>query len=255
MLRDQRTSLQQLERNELLEIASKICHDSIEVFPIFECVKVFARLNESGQFTYARVKEDVASNNISLLDVCSRLKSHGRRQIVESALLAFEKFAADVWPFAPGSSSWIQLEILHPEISKNSTKNVPTILFRRACRLSTLESSEPQTSPLLERMFVRMSKTCPESSDGFSVVFRPSFRLKNVAGTGIFTEVLESTDAKAASRLSDAVLLENDVLLSSPGFYFRVGDVQYRVVSEKYTSKKDSPEAVKLPIPIAGWVK
>jgi hypothetical protein len=258
MLRDDRIPLSKVPSEKLSEIVEKLGYGSLEVFPIYECVKVFARLNSDSSLTYARSREDIHKELVTAEDVSSRLKSDSRSSVVLTALQEFEAVAKSAWPFAPGSSSWIQLEILHPEIKRVSVGNAPKIVVRRACRLSTGRRVTSSSSPLIERMFSRMSRDCPLHTENFEIVFSPSVRLKSMAGKGIVSEVKAATavgDTTVIENFCDELLRENGLLLTSPGFYFLIDENEYRVVSTKYSVKKDAQDSVKAAIPIAGWVK
>ena len=99
-----------------LNIADALCHSELEVSPVFECVKVFARINAEGKFVYARHKFDLGNSNISSLQIAERIKDPKRSAAVLQALFEVEEKCYSVWPFSQGSATWVLLEILHPEI-------------------------------------------------------------------------------------------------------------------------------------------
>lgn len=261
MLRESRQHLQDLNDDELLSLAETLCHGAIEAFPIYECVKVFARLDESGSLTYARHRDDIGSVRVTCEDVASRMKDESRSSVVLNALSAFEKVSVPEWPFAPGSSSWLQLEILHPTLRCKGPANEPTVVVRRACRLrSSVTTAEVVSSPLVDRIFESFRFKCPASAGEYKISFAPSFRLKNIAGSGLITEsaaLLQSDTSTAvvAERVSRRLIEENvhELASISPGFFVKVSGVEYRVASVEYTGRAIKEEkSLSAPLPFAG---
>ena len=263
MLREDRAKLQSLSSEEFKSVAEELCYSSPPAFLIHECIKVFARLTESGEFTYARSPQDLGTVIVPSTTISGRMKDSERSGVVLEALQQLEQVLKPVWPFAPGSSSWIQVEILHPSIRARSSSNNAALILRKACRISSAEG-KPRvvTSPLVEKVFKRFETSCPKKAGGFSVFVNPRVDLKNVAGKGIATECIalaEEGELREASEvLSSYILKENDILENSPGLSVDIAGKTYRIVSSKYTSsqdEKDSSESNKLGIPIAGWVR
>ena len=255
MLKSQRKRLHDLGEEEFFDIAEQVCHNHIEAFPVFECVKVFCRLTESGDMTYARHANDLGTLTITAEDIASRMKSPERESVVLEALRSLES-ANFPWPFSPGSSSWVQLEILDPSIRMKGPVNTPQIVFRRAVRLSTSRSEDTVTSsPLVERMFATLEKELPEVAGRFKLTFAPCLRLKNVAGLGIMSEALKVRDELSVSELAESlvssVLLENSQLPLSmnPGLFIRSSGEEYRVVSDCYYAVEKQEPASKESLP------
>jgi hypothetical protein len=265
VFKEKRTKLQSLDHDELTRVSEILCHESIEAFPIFECIKVFAKLTKSNTLTFVRHPNDLGIEHISAQDIASRMKNEQRSKIVCSALDDFSTAAIDIWPFAPGSSSWLQLEILHPEIRHKGPINRPSIVVRKACRLSSLKSQPLiSTSPLLERMFRSFVKSCPATAGSFEILARPSFFLKNIAGTGVITESKELLAEGSISQLDVAdyicqnLIKNNNSELAklSPGFFVKIEKESYHIVTTSYSSKLTSEnKPKKLPLLTAGWVK
>lgn len=265
MFREKRRKLQSLDFDDLVKVSESLCHDAVEAFPIFECVKVFAKLTSDHQITYARHPYDLGTSYINEAAIASRMKDPTRSEVVLSALTEFSKATKEVWPFAPGSSSWLQLEILHPSIRSKGPVNRPTIVVRKACRLSSSKVQPAiSTSPLLERMFADFEKFCPASAGEFNVVYRPSFFLKNIAGSGVMTECRESLEQSAMSlkEAADFIchnLIEkncHELTRTSPGFFVNVDKQTYHIVTTSYSQSSDEKnKPKKLPLPIVGWVK
>lgn len=264
MLKEERRYLQDLSREELLALAETLCHESPEVFPVYECVKVFVRLNEAEELTYARHRNDLGTTIVASDDIAARMKDPERRAVVFEALTSFEKAFAEVWPFSPGSNSWLQLEILHPTVRCKGPVNSPTIVVRKACRLSPSKTTATVTSsPLVERIFESFRAKCPEKAGDFKIAFAPSFRLKNIAGTGLISESSallagNTFPHTVAENIARALVEKNVHEFSgiSPGFFVKVGGTEYRVVTSEYTSRavrKEKPS--RLPLPFAGWMK
>ena len=175
MFREKQRYLQQLSPQEFLQVAESLCHRSLQVEPIYECIEVFARLTEAGEMSYARHSIDLGTELVSSSVIASRLKDQQRSDIVKDYLTVFEEAITPVWPFAPGSSSWVQLELLHPNRRLKGPINTPSIVLRKAVRLSSLDKSDPmKTSPLIERIFLTLEKKIPVSHSGISFVFSPT---------------------------------------------------------------------------------
>ena len=120
--------------------------------------------------------------------------------------------------------------------------NKPTIVLRKAVRFSSSKKEVTASStPLLERMFTRLEGRIPAELGRFQVVCNPTFRLKNIAGTGVVTESMESVDSGAsATKIAEtaACHLIRDNLghepFISPGFCFTLDGVEYQVTSRTY---------------------
>ena len=264
MLREKQRYLHQLPPQKFLQVAESLCHGSLQVEPIYECIKVFARLTESGQMSYARHSFDLGTELVSPSVIASRLKDQDRSEIVKDYLTVFEEAIAPIWPFAPGSSSWVQLELLHPNIRLKGPINKPSIVLRKAVRLSSLNKAEPmKTSPLIERIFLTLEKKIPVSHSGVSFVFSPTVTLKNIAGSGVITESREGLESGAdvsciAEALTEKLLKSNFPypVESNPGFYVKVEGAKYRVVSTLYKTAQnlnEDKDSLKLPpLPIVG---
>ena len=262
MLIERRQKVIDLKDDELLEVADILCHQSPVVRPIFECVKVFVRLHESGEFTYARHPLDLGSQRIAAPQISSRMNDPIREQVVLDALNAMEEACADAWPFAPGSSSWVLLEILHPRIVINGMQNSPTIIFRKAVRLNF--EGKHSSTPLIERMFEKLGKNIREQDvavGGFAFRVDPKLKLNNISGTGVFTK-LSSDDSlytEAKTEFIDELLESNfDIPVhQNPGFYFSIGGNAFSIRSNKFrAAPKRAKEKVALPpLPISGLLK
>ena len=264
MFKEKRIKLQSLNHNELTRISEILCHESLEVFPVFECIKVFARLTEDHRLTFVRHPSDLGTNYIGSQDIASRMKDSQRSEVVHQALSEFEITAVEAWPFAPGSNSWLQLEILHPSIRHRGPVNESAIVIRKACRLSSLNSKSPvSTSPLLERMFQSFIKSCPERTNSFKILARPSFFLKNLAGSGM-TESKELLSeglvdkSEVAENICSNLIEKNchELTKLSPGFFVKIGKESYHIVTTSYSSKPtEKSKSKKLPLLTAGWIK
>lgn len=277
MLTENRDNLRDLDGTELLEVADFLCHQSPIVRPIFECIKVFARLHESGNFTYARVPSDLGSQVVSAIDMSARMKHSKRCAVVLQALEVVENNCHESWPFSAGSSSWVLLEILHPEIRIAGSSNSPTVVFRKAVRLSP--RGIPSTSPLLERMFNSFHVPEGVQTAGWQFKVDPTAQLWNVSGDGVFTRLREQVEGmihlsesndlsgyktlleifeKTTSEFVDDLLESNfsGALVSNPGFYFDWKDRVYQVRGSKFAAKKKSTSKQRLaPLPILGVIR
>jgi hypothetical protein len=278
MLREARENIAVADGEKLLQIADFLCHQTPVVRPIFECVKVFVRLHESGQFTYARHPSDLGTTVVAATDISSRMKSIERRLAIREALEEVEFRCQESWPFSPGSSSWILVEVLHPEFKIAAAENKPTIIFRKAVRLN---SKGKQTStPLLERMFNSFKPTCLEENDNgaFQFIADPAIQLSNISGTGLFSDFREQVEgmlhltegadfltAKGLKTLSSDVvngfidgLLESNFempLHANPGFYFHFEDSIYQIRSREFSSSKEEKKTLPAPLPVFGIVR
>jgi len=264
MLVERRQKVIELRDDELLEMADVLCHQSPIVRPIFECVKIFVRLHESSEFTYARHPLDLGSQLITASQISLRMNNPAREQAVLDALTTVEERCVEVWPFAPGSSSWVLLEILHPSILINGMRNFPTVIFRKAVRLNF--EGKHSSTPLIERMFMKLGKNIEQQNEHVEdgeFVFRvdPKLKLNNISGTGVFTK-LSSDDSlymEAKMEFVDELLESNfDIPVhQNPGFYFSAAGSVFSVRSSKFQSsvKRTKQKANLPPLPISGLLK
>jgi len=176
-----------------LNIADALCHSAMEVSPVFECVKIFVRINELGNFVYARHKFDLGNSNIDRYQIVERIKNEKRREAVLEALCEVEKKCFDIWPFSQGSATWVLLEILHPDIRLASLGNKPTVIFRNANRISS--KGTLSETVLTKNLFSRFQQLLEDSSGKFSLVFNPIIQLNNISGSGVYTKFREEHDS------------------------------------------------------------
>lgn len=260
-------TLHDLAPHELLTVSEYICHNSVYAVPIYECVKVFVRLTADGSFTFARHPSDLGTARITSTNIVNRFRSKDRSEVVLEALDNVTESLADHWPFKAGSASWLQLEILDPTIRFNGPINEPTIIFRRAVRLSGLSKQLSITStPLIENMFLRLKEDLPFRMGRFSISFAPQVRLKNLAGSGIISESKTSVEDGVISTFVTAEEIATKILSENfsydpsinPGIYVSIAGKEYKVVSSKYrdNAKPTVAEVAKLPpLPIAGILR
>jgi hypothetical protein len=278
MLREDRENIAVVDGEKLLQIADFLCHQTPVVRPIFECIKVFVRLHESGQFTYARHPSDLGTAVITATDISSRMKSIERQLAIREALEEVEFRCQDSWPFSAGSSSWVLVEVLHPEFKISAAENKPAIIFRKAVRLSS--KGKQVSTPLLEKMFNSFKSVCSSENNEsmFQFLADPAVQLSNISGTGLFSGFREQVEgilhlteggdflaAKGIEDLSgDAIdgfidgLLESNFdvpLYANPGFYFHFGDSTYQIRSRKFSSNKKKEKTLSAPLPIFGLVR
>ena len=279
MLVEERYKLADIDNSDLLEIADFLCHQCPIVRPVFECVKVYVRLHESGRFTHARHPLDLGTSVVSARDIAERMKTKNRELIVLSALTEVEKTCTDIWPFSAGSSSWVLLEILHPEIRMAGSSNTPMVIFRKAVRLNS--RGQQVTTPLLERMFEKLKGDLDsgELGEDFRLIPDPVIKLSNISGAGVFADFQEQvrgmmhlaegksfSSAPGLSSYSREVIedfidgiLENNFaipLASNPGFYFKFKESTYSIRSDQFLTEKKQQKKVDLPpLPISGLLK
>lgn len=274
MLTEQRKNFRDCTSTDVLRIADYLCHGNAEVRPIFECVKVFAKVHSSGKFTYARYPYDLGTNVTPASDIASRMKDPSRAAAVLEALEMVESNFAECWPFAPGTSSWVLLEVLHPSIRINGPSNKPTVIFRKAVRLSP--RGEQTTTGLLERLFRSLKLHEVESQWG--VTIDPTALLSNTSGSGIYATLREQFDgmlyltegkdlsefsglkavAKETLQLFSDQLLEKNfevALEENPGFYFTFEGTTYQIRSSTYSQIKKSDPPHRPPLPIIGVIR
>ena len=248
MFRSRYSTLHDLSAEELLVVSEHACHMAVTAVPIYECVKVFAILASDNTLSYARHHTDLGTDRTSAVDIVQRFCDKDRTSVVLEALTTVESNLIPIWPFAPGSSSWVQLEILDPSIRFNGPVNSSAIVIRRAVRLNRVKKKiSISTTPLIESMFNRMEQDLPDSSGGFSLLFAPQFRLKNLAGSGLISESASDLGnglftIDVAERIALKILSENSSVDPSinPGFYISVLDKEYRIVSSGYSTSIDS---------------
>jgi hypothetical protein len=260
-------TLHDLAPHELLTVSEHICHNSVYAVPIYECVKVFVRLDADGLFTYARHPSDLGTARVTSTNITNRFRNEDRSRVVLEALNNVTDNLTDCWPFKAGSASWLQLEILDPTIRFNGPINKPTIIFRRAVRLSGLNKQLSITStPLIENMFLRLKEDLPFHMGRFSVSFAPQVRLKNIAGSGIISESKTNIEEDPTSTFTTAEEIAIKILSENfgydpsinPGIYVSIAGKEYKVVSSKYrdNAKPAVTEVTKLPpLPIIGILR
>ena len=282
MLSQDRKKLAQLEVSDVNELADFLCHSSPAVRPIFECIKVYAKIHESGKFTYARHPFDLGTGIISASEISTRMNCENRQSIVNQALCELESIKT--WPFAPGSSSWILLEILHPDIRITGGTNKPTIIFRRAVRLNS--RGDASSTPMLEKIFSRLDESSLNElsqQSEFQFIIDPTLHLRNISGTGVYTKFTDELDGIAyltegkktlgftnlQSYYTDVVndfieeLFENnfDILNeNNPGVYFSFMEEEYILRPQSFDIKKKmllrkKNKTTLPPLPTLGMIK
>ena len=257
-----------------LSIAQALCHSELCVTPIFECVKVFARINEDGQFTYARHRFDLGSTRVDKSEISERIKDEKRQSVVLDALTELEERCYDVWPFSHGSATWVLVEILHPDIKIASRGNDPTIVFRGAHRISS--KGKLSETNLTKGLFSDFHRTLTSTPSGkFALSLSPTIKLHNISGTGVFTKFKDEHEGVAflvgeSKKLSSIPSglkehyesafreLLDDILESNfsietdtnPGFMFSLNEVSYKVQGPSFEKKKKliSEEMKKKPL-------
>ncbi len=269
MLLEKRKLISNLDAESLQEIADYLCHDEPIVRPIFECVKVFTRIHESGVFTYARHPYDLGTKVVNARDISNRMNCQSRVKVVQEALEQLEEQLVSSWPFSPGSSSWTLIEILHPDIRIAGCENAPTIIFRKAVRLN--HRGEHSVTALTEKIFSSFEGILQESKGDlrFKMVFDPKLRLENISGTGVYTEFADSLEGmnfladgkdinlisglssyytESANKLIEGICSSNFEIgnENNPGFYFSFAGSDYAVRPQSFqNSKKTTAEEKK----------
>lgn len=281
MLSRDRKKLAQLDTDDVNELAHYLCHDSPAVRPIFECIKVYARIHETGNFTYARHPFDLGTQVITAAEISARMNCKNRELVVRQALHELER--SKIWPFSPGSSSWILLEILHPNIRIAGDPNRPTIIFRQAARLNS--KGNASSTPMLEKMFAKLegsflNESSPQSK--FQFVVDPIVYLQNISGTGVYTKLADElsgiaylTEGRSLAQFSSLQSHYNEVIDNfveelfennfdilnedNPGAYFRFRDEEYLIRPKSFDMKKKDiikkEKSVLPPLPILGMIK
>jgi len=282
MLLEKRKLVSETTPESLQQIADYLCHRKPVVRPIFECVKVFIRLHESGVFTYARHPSDLGTRVVSARDISSRMNCPDRANIVLEALEQVESECREPWPFSPGSSSWTLIEILHPEIQIAGYENDPAIIFRKAVRLN--HKGEHSSTALTEKIFSAFDQLLEEdfSSMAFDMVFDPKLQLENISGSGVYAQFTESLDSmhfladgkdihainglssyykESAENLLEGVCSNNFSInnKNNPGFYFTFDDNDYVVRPKSFRDNKNrlafETKPAKKPFSIFGMIR
>lgn len=264
MIRQRRVRIHDIPSFDLMRVVEALCHESVKAFPVYECVKIYARVAANGEMTYARHRNDLGTHVVPAYEIVSRFKNEVIREVTAEALQLVESQLLQLWPFSPGSSSWIQLEILDKDVRVNGPINRPTIVVRKALRLSSAKDSvETSSTPLIERMFSKFEKSLPSSLGRFEVVYSPSFILKNIAGSGVVTEARDNIESDIpANQVAEDVacsLIKANMPhepFMSPGFSFFFEGEEYQVTSRTFKGDKRLKDEKKvLPIPIVGILK
>ena len=105
MIRQSRKRLHDVPVLDLIPLIEKLCHEEMEAHPIYECVKVYARLRSDNKVTYARHRNDLGTSVVTAPDIVSRFKDERIGNTVQEALSLVEREIVPEWPFSPGSTS------------------------------------------------------------------------------------------------------------------------------------------------------
>ena len=206
-------SCETLTLDEIADVADQLAHSSPLVRPIFECVKIYVKLDEASQPRYARHVNDFVG--VEKDNIIRRIKDDHVREAVDDALGYVEETLAEVWPFRPGSASWCLLEILDPRIRIAAPENPQQIIIREALRIDI--NGNKTSSPLLKRMFARMGSEI--ASRGYDLyIIDPAVYLRNISGTGVYTEL--KSDIIGIGALEGGTQLKISELSSATRQYF-----------------------------------
>ena len=241
MLRESSTSLLYLPTSDVVSILDKVMSCQVTCYPIRKSAKVFCRLSSEGLFTYAREAHDLGTTIIPKLEISSRFRDAGICDRVLSALSAFEIHAQEVWPFLPGSHSWLELEITGSVFSSGLKD---TIFVNRPVRLTSLGRENITMSDLSSRIS-RKGNVLSGFSQGWSI--------QELDETVV---PLDEPELQAYKNLEISLEEVVDLLLQKNecplGFYMHLNIGKIRVATGK---RPIPPPPNKLPIPIAGVVK
>lgn len=284
-------SFDDLTLNSLLELADILAHSSPEARPIFECVKVFVRLDEQGGLRYTRHKNDFFG--VEKEEIVSRIKDPHVASAVNEALSNIETTIPGIWPFRPGSTTWCLLEILDPRIRIAGSKNSQSVIVREAVRIDI--KGNKTSSSLIERMFSRLKEDLAHIDDGIYIV-DPVVYLRNTSGSGAYATLRSDITGIAAleggldlsvgdlsvsthqylqeaiKRFSDKLFLANSRTILSesglhsqefllnkfPGINVKIGEMKFRLVGsfmdrkEEILLERKKAKKQSLP-PLFGW--
>ena len=186
-------SLHGLTLYEMMQMTDSLAHNAVVVRPIFECVKVYVKLDESGHVRYARhLKDFLGSDKTTIIN---RMKDPVVSEAVKEALDYVEETLPDFWPFRPGSASWCLLEILDSRINVAGVENPTKIIIREAVRIDI--KGNKSHSSLLDRMFERMKQDIIQAQSDVYVI-DPIVHLRNVSGSGVYTALKSTVEGIAA---------------------------------------------------------
>ena len=241
MLRESSTSLLYLPASDVISTLDRIATYQVTRYPVRKSAKVFCRLSSEGLFTYAREPHDLGTTIIPKLEISSRFRDTAICDQVLSALSAFEIYALEVWPFLPGSHSWLELEITGPVFS-SSLKD--TIFVNRPVRLTSLGRENITMSDLSSKIS-RKGNIFSSVSQGW-----------NIQKLDETVVPLDEPELQAYKDLEISLEEVVDLLLQKnecpAGFYMYSNIGKIRVATGKRPSP---PPPNKLPIPIVGVVK
>lgn len=203
-----------LTLDDVLEVTDKLAHDAVLVRPVFECVKLYAKLDENSNLRYARHTDDFLGTNRE--DVIQRMSDSSVTEALNAAFDYMEETLPAIWPFRPGSSSWCLLEILDPRIMIAGSENPSKIIIREAVRID-IKGNKTKTQ-LLDRMFRTFTSRIIENSFE-AYIIDPKVYLRNASGTGIYTtlkseifEICKSSGFENPS-ISDLSLINRQTLV------------------------------------------
>ena len=203
---------------DMMAIAESLTLDQPVAYPVFECVKVWCRLDSNNAIVFARDKNDVILGGVSHEEIVSRFKNDEVKNESFSILTDVSKCLPEVWPFMPGSNSWILIEMLSPVFSRKVGENRRTVILRESSRLSY--NKGPVTSPSSEKVFQRMNKDFSYNETVFTG--RQSSFLRSSSGDGVLTEIKERLNnlslESVAGEISQFVFEHNPQLFSEFGY-------------------------------------
>ena len=204
------------DQEALLKVLECVATDRPKIYPVFECVKVWCKLDSTGVVLFARNSEDVLAGGRLPSEVVSKFKSDKIRKEAYDILCTASECLPSRWPFFEGSSSWVLLEVLSPVFANKATKNKKTVIFRESARLSYLRGRV--SSPMSEKTFQHMEKHFTYKSINFSS--RPSAPLDSSSGRGFLTEARnnDTLTEKDIKTFSKNIIEYNKNVISSLTF-------------------------------------
>jgi len=183
------------------------------ISPVFECVKVWCKLDKNGVLLFARSKDDVLLGGVTPTDVVSRFKNEDIRRETYDILCLTSECLASRWPFFDGSSAWILLEVLSPVFAQKAGNNERTVILRESARLSYVRGRV--NSPMSEKVFTHMGKDF--SYKGIQFNPRPTALLKSSSGTGFLTEMNQKdklNEADIETFVQNIIEYNKDIIFS-----------------------------------------
>ena len=238
MFGERAVSIYELSDLELREMLEDVQAGGAFAHKIEDHVKIFARLNDASEISYARGTSDLGTCSTARWQICERL-SPTIQEEVSIALLSFESVMLDRWPFLPGSYSWIEVQV------KIASR---TLEIKRAVSISSAGRGSMKTSRVQKKVLRESLWGFQECCDGWSTIYHP--------GQEIVCLPQATLDGFVSGQIASSEITDEFIEINSLTNEFYMLTDHEKIVFDKTRSRKvvgvSSSELP--PPPIAGFL-